>query len=87
MQTSPAPTYALETLAQDALAAAGHVVRGVDLASFDPVRALLADRHAPLMRGLRSCDVQIAVSRIAPRLAANLRAVQLDLAADVADLG
>lgn len=83
----PALTYSLETLAQDALAAAGHVVRGVDLGSFDPTRAMLADRHAPLMRGLGSCDVHLAADRIAPQLAATMRAVQLELATDLADIG
>lgn len=87
MQPTSAPSYALETLAQDALAAAGHIVRGVDLATFDPVRALLADRHAPLMRGLRASDVQVAAGRIAPQLTVTMRAVQLQLAAEVADLG
>lgn len=87
MQPTTGPTYALETLAQDALAAAGHIVRGVDLATFDPVRSMLADRHAPLMRGLRSSDVQAAVGRIAPQLDVTLRSVQMQLAAEMADLG
>jgi hypothetical protein len=58
------PTYDPSTLAMDALAAAGHIVRGFDLSSFDPVRAALAAEHAPLVRGTRG-DVRVVAERIA----------------------
>jgi len=48
----------------DALAAAGHIVRGFDLNSFDPVRAALAAEHAPLVKGAHG-DVRIVSDRIA----------------------
>ena len=58
------PTYDPHTLAMDALAAAGHIVRGFDLSSFDPVRAALAAEHAPLVPGSAG-DVRIVAERIA----------------------
>ncbi len=58
------PKYDPNTLAMDALAAAGHIVRGFDLSSFDPVRAALASEHAPLVRGTHG-DVRIVAERIA----------------------
>jgi hypothetical protein len=58
------PQYDHTTLAMDALAAAGHIVRGFDLNSFDPVRAALAAEHAPLVKGAHG-DVRIVSDRIA----------------------
>ena len=58
------PRYDHTTLAMDALAAAGHIVRGFDLNSFDPVRAALAAEHAPLVKGAQG-DVRIVADRIA----------------------
>jgi len=60
----PRPRYDHTTLAMDALAAAGHIVRGFDLNSFDPVRAALAAEHAPLVKGAHG-DVRIVADRIA----------------------
>lgn len=58
-----APRYDAQTMAMDALAAAGHIVRGFDLTSFDPLRAALAAEHAPLVLGAGG-DVQVIAARI-----------------------
>lgn len=57
------PVYDATTLAMDAMAAAGLMVRGCDVGTFDPMRAALAAEHAPLVR---SCgrDVGVLASRI-----------------------
>jgi hypothetical protein len=69
----------------DALAAAGHMVRGFDLSAFDPVRAALAAEHAPLVAHSFG-DVRVVADRIAAvleqttrRAEARVRAEQMAL--------
>jgi hypothetical protein len=75
------PAYDPTTLAMDALAAAGHIVRGFDLNSFDPVRAALAAEHAPLVRGANA-DVKIISSRIAAVLEQTTRRAEAKVHAE-----
>jgi hypothetical protein len=78
--------YCLETLASDALAAAGHLVRGIDLVEFDPVRACLAEQHAPLVRDLNSAHLTQLVARIEQALPTSLPAALEQLRTDQADV-
>ena len=75
------PRYDHATLAMDALAAAGHIVRGFDLNSFDPVRAALAAEHAPLVKGAQG-DVRIVADRIAAVLEQTTRRAEAKVHAE-----
>ena len=75
------PRYDHTTLAMDALAAAGHMVRAFDLNSFDPVRAALAAEHAPLVKGSQG-DVRIVADRIAQVLEQTTRRAEAKVHAE-----
>jgi hypothetical protein len=81
----PRPHYDHITLARDALAAAGHVVMGMDLASFDPVRAALAAEHAPLVRGSNG-DLRVVSERIAAVLEETTRKAEAKVHAELMGL-
>jgi len=78
--------YSPETLALDALAAAGIICRTCGSGTFDLERELLAQRHADLVDDLTADDVQLAASRIAKNLPQTVAAVQADILADQAAL-
>lgn len=86
MAPQTACPYALETLAHDALAAAGHIIRGIDPLAFDPVRASLAEQHARLARDLNSAQLPQLMIRIERALPATLPLVLEQLRADRADV-
>lgn len=65
--TQRRPHYDAQTLAMDAMAAAGHMVRGFSLEAYDPVRAALAEEHAHLVRGTGG-DLQLLAARITKAL-------------------
>lgn len=78
--------YDATTLAMDALAASGAIVRSLDLSAFDPLRAALASQHAPLVRGAGG-DVQIIAGRIVQVLEKTSRRAEAQVRAEQEALG
>jgi hypothetical protein len=87
MTTSPPMPHAAGsrydpmTLARDAMAAAGAIVRGADPADFDPMRAALALEHAPLVRGAGG-DMHLIASRISQVLEQTTRRAESQVRAE-----
>lgn len=76
------------TVALDALAAAGQIVRTVDQGTFDPVRAGLAEHFAPLATSYNGFEADQLARAISPQLAAAVAQVrrQLDVESSEAEL-
>ena len=73
------------TVAGDALHAAGFITRGIDMHTYDPIRAALADRFASAARSCRG-DVARLEAMIRPQLADAVTAVRLQLEAEAREL-
>lgn len=69
------------TIAHDANFAAGLALRGLDLRTFDPMRAILAERFAGEARRCKG-DVHRLADIIRPQLAAAVREASLQIEAE-----
>ena len=68
-------------VAHDACFAAGLTLRGLDLRTFDPLRAILAERFAGEAKRCRG-DTQRLAAVILPQLADAVRAARLQIEAE-----
>jgi len=73
------------TVACDALHAAGFITQGIDMQTYDPIRAALAERFASAARSCRG-DVARLEAMIRPQLADAVTAVRLQLEAEAREL-
>lgn len=73
------------TIAGDACFAAGLSFRGIDINTFDPLRAALAERFAEAARACHGDPVALAAV-IRPRLAEAVRACRLQIEAEASEL-
>ena len=69
------------TVAHDACYAAGLTLRGLNLRTFDPLRAILAERFADEAKRCHG-DTQRLAAVIVPQLDAAVRAARLQLEAE-----
>ena len=83
----PPITHGLDpaTVAGDAVFAAGLSFRGIDINTFDPLRAALAEHFAPAARACHGDPVALAAV-IRPRLAGAVRACRLQIEAEAGEL-